>query len=105
MIYRVVIIAEPRKDLLRAAAFIRRDSPSAARRWLRQIRARMATLARNPRPCPFAPEAGTLGQPIRELLYGSGNRGTYRILFTMLDEFVVILRVRHGSMLPLMPEK
>ena len=105
MVYRVVNTAEAKADLLEAAAYIWRDSPSAARRWLKQIRARIATLASNPERCAFAREAESLDRPIRELLYGSGNRGTYRIIFTITDEFVVVIRVRHGSMLPLEPEE
>lgn len=49
----------------------------------------------------MAPESASFEEPIRELLYGSGNRGTYRILFVVLDGTVFVLHVRHGSMLPL----
>ncbi len=53
----------------------------------------------------MAPEAGSFDRPIRELLYGKRNLGTYRILFTVLDGKVLVLHVRHGSMLPVEPEK
>jgi phage-related protein len=42
---------------------------------------------------------------IRELFFGSGNRGTYRFLFAVIDESVYVLHVRHGSMLPLSPDE
>lgn len=38
---------------------------------------------------------------MRELLYGKGNRGTYRVLFVILSKAVFILHVRHGSRLAL----
>ncbi|HEY3740708.1 MAG TPA: type II toxin-antitoxin system RelE/ParE family toxin [Bryobacteraceae bacterium] len=101
--YRVVSTIEAENDLKRAAAYIRRDSPSAARRWLKQMRLHIQSLARHPERCPFAPEAESFGKPIRHLLCGSGNRGTYRVLFTIKDEFVAVFHVRHGSMLPLAP--
>jgi hypothetical protein len=44
-------------------------------------------------------------EPIREMLFGSGNRGTYRFLFIVADKTVYILHIRHGSMLPLKPEE
>ena len=62
------------------------------------------SLARNPERCKLAPEAEMFGGPIRELLFGGGNRGTYRVLFTITQNFVIVLRVRHGSMLPLTPD-
>ena len=51
----------------------------------------------------MAPESTSFDQPIRELLFGSGNRGTNRFLFVVFEEerSVNILHVRHGSMLPL----
>ena len=94
---------EAKADLRLSAAYIRGDSPAAARRWLVQIKTRIATLARLPNRCPLAPEAASFGEPIRELLFGSGNRGTYRILFIIDISAVEVLNVRHGSMLPLTP--
>ncbi len=51
----------------------------------------------------MAPESASFDLPIRELFFGSGNRGTYRFLFVVFDEekSVYILHVRHGSTLPL----
>jgi hypothetical protein len=37
------------------------------------------------------------------LLFGKGNRGTYRLLFIVADQSVYVLHVRHGSRLPLSP--
>ena len=89
------------KDLRVAAAYIRRDFPAAARRWYKQIKARIATLKYLPERCRIAPEGEHFGEPIRELLYGSGNRGTYRVLFYIVETRVDVIHVRHGSMLPL----
>jgi plasmid stabilization system protein ParE len=50
------------------------------------------------------PESREFDRPIRELFYGFGNRGTYRILFTIIDRTVFVLHVRHGSMQPLLTE-
>jgi len=59
---------------------------------------------RNPERASVAPENSAFDETILQLLYGKGNRGTYRILFTILDQKVFVLHVRHGSMLPLQPK-
>jgi hypothetical protein len=54
---------------------------------------------------PLAPESESFEEPIREILYGRGNRGTHRILFVILAKTVFVLHVRHGSMQTLEPEE
>jgi plasmid stabilization system protein ParE len=76
----------------------RRDSPEAAGRWAKGARRSIKALRRFPLRCPIAPESREFNYDIRELRYGSGNRGTYRILFTILEKTIFVLHVRHGSM-------
>ncbi len=104
MSYRVIITPEAEDDLREAYRFIRSNSPRAAREWIRGARKKVKSLARHPERAPLAPESVSFHEPIRELFYGSGNRGTYRILFTVLDNAVFILHVRHGSMDMLEPD-
>ena len=59
---------------------------------------KICSLSDNPQRARGAAESGAFDEPIRELLYGSANRGVYRILFTVLGRSVFILHVRHGSM-------
>src|SRR5580700_11493378 len=99
MTYRVIITPEAETDLRTAYRYIRSHAPHAARDRTRRARHSAKTLARNPARCPFAPESASFHEPIRELLFGSGSRGTYRFLFVVLDESVYILHARHGSML------
>ena len=81
MIYRVVITPEAETDLRSAYRYIRSYAPQAARDWIRRARQSTRSLARRPERCSLAPESASFDQPIRELLFGTGNRGTYRILF------------------------
>src|ERR1700687_5245417 len=103
MAYRVIVTPAAENDLRIAYRYIRRQSPRAARDWIRRAREIVRSLARHPVRCPLAPESASFDQPIRELFFGSGNRGTYRFLFVVFAEekAVYILHVRHGSMLPL----
>jgi len=103
MTYRVIVTPAAESDLRTAYRYIRSQAPRAARDWIRRARQSAKSLARRPERCPLAPESASFDLPIRELFFGSGNRGTYRFLFVVLDESVYILHVRHGSMLPLSP--
>ena len=101
MTYRVVVTPAAESDLRAAYRYIRNQAPLAARDWTRRARQSAKSLARHPERCPLAPESASFDLPIRELFFRSGNRGTYRFLFVVLDRSVYILHVRHGSMLPL----
>jgi plasmid stabilization system protein ParE len=103
MTYRVVITIEAETDLRAAYRYIRSYAPDATRNWIRRARQSARSLARRPERCPLAPESASFDQPIRELLFGTGNRGTYRFLFVLIDRSVYVVHVRHGSMLPLSP--
>ena len=106
MTFRVVITPEAEDDLRAAARYIRQSgAPEAARVWLAGARKRIQSLATSPERAHAAPESVSFAEPIRELIYGSGNRGVYRILFAIFDDTVFVLHVRHGSMLPLVPEE
>ena len=98
MIYRVIVTPNAEADLRQTYRFIRKDSPEAAVRWVKDARRSIKSLVRNPERCPMAPEAASLSETIRELLYGTGNRATYRILFVVDGARVYVLHVRHGSM-------
>jgi plasmid stabilization system protein ParE len=104
MTYQVVTTAEAQEGLRNIYRFLRRDSAEAAKRWVKGIRRSIRGLSRFPARCPVAPESLAFDCPIHELLYGSGNRGTYRILFTIIDRRVFVLHVRHGSMQPLLTD-
>jgi plasmid stabilization system protein ParE len=103
MTYRVIIAPAAENDLQTAYRYIRSQAPRAAREWIRRARRAAKTLTHHPERCSMAPESASFDQPIRELFFGSGNRGTYHFLFVVFEEekAVYILHVRHGSMLPL----
>ena len=103
MPYRVIVTPEAEVDLRMAYRYIRKHAPRPARDWIRRARQSVKTLSHHPERCPLAAESGSFDQPIRELLFGSGNRGTYRFLFVVIDKCVYILHVRHGSMRPMEP--
>lgn len=99
MAYRVVIIPRAENDLRASHKYIRKAAPEATRKWLKKMRQIIGNLKKFPERGRIAPESAALDEPIREVLYGRGNRGTYRILYSVTSDTVFVLHVRHGSRL------
>ena len=105
MTYRVIVTPNAEDELRAAYRYIRDRAPGAAHTRVKGARKKIKSLAHNAERAPLAPEAVSFEDPIREVFYGSGNRGTYRILFAVLGQQVYVLHVRHGSMLPVEPDQ
>lgn len=103
MTYRVVTSQRAEADARRAYLYLADQAPEAARRWYRGLRQAIESLATFPLRCAVAPEDPYFPEEIRHLLYGE-RRGTYRILFTVREQTVVVLAIRHGAQQPLTPE-
>ncbi|HEX4425560.1 MAG TPA: type II toxin-antitoxin system RelE/ParE family toxin [Terriglobales bacterium] len=101
MSYVVVLTPRAKGNLRTIHAYIFAEAPHAADDWLDRAELAVNSLGRHPERCPLAPESRSFGKPIRHLLFGVGNRGTYRVIFVIVDKLVYVLHVRHGSMLPL----
>jgi plasmid stabilization system protein ParE len=74
MTYRVIITPAAESDLRTTYYYIRRHAPGTARDWIRRARQSAKSLA--PERSPLAPESASFNESIRELFFGSGNRGT-----------------------------
>ncbi len=100
-----MVTPEAKADLRDIYRYIRDRAPRAATQWSVSTRANIKTLSHLPERCPLAPESIHFDVPIRQMLIGSGNRGTYRVLFVIVDKSVRVIHVRHGSTLPLGAEE
>jgi plasmid stabilization system protein ParE len=69
-------------------------------RWFRSLKEAVASLSTFPERCPLAPENREFPFEVRQLLYGRKPH-VYRILFTIEDDAVVVLHIRHGRRKPL----
>jgi len=96
MTYRVIIQPTAEAELDAAYRRIRARASAAAARWFNGIVEAINTLQEFPARCPLAPENGHFAEEIRQLLYGR-RRDRYRILFTIGEETVHVLHIRHGA--------
>ena len=64
-------------------------------RWFLALQDAIASLAEFPERCPLAPESAVFPFEVRHLLYGHKPH-VYRILFTIEDQTVYVLHIRHG---------
>jgi Plasmid stabilization system protein len=103
--YRVIVTPDAEDDLRTAYRYIHKSAPKSAREWIKGARRTIKSLAHHPERVPLAPESISFNEPIRQILYGGGNRGTYRMLFTIVAKTVFVLHIRHASMQARDPEE
>lgn len=96
---RARVVIEPRAaiEIAKHAAWIEsQGSPESALRWMDAIGAAIESLRSFPERCPLAPEDGTVGVELRQLLFAS-----HRALFVIEAGVVHVLYVRHSARGPL----
>jgi plasmid stabilization system protein ParE len=95
MKYQVVVTDQADTEAEGAYLWILERSPDGAAQWWNGLEVAILSLERMPTRCPFAPENDVFDEEIRQLLYGK-RQHRYRILFTVREQTVVILHIRHG---------
>jgi plasmid stabilization system protein ParE len=90
----VIITPNAAEDLTASWTYLRERNPSAADEWLAGIRDTILALGAMPEAYPIAPESRDFDLPIRRALYGNATR--WRIDYTVIDDAVQVLHVRHG---------
>ena len=95
----VRVVPEAESNIEEAYRYICQDSPERASRWRAGIEAAIQSLASYSLRYAVIHEESQAGREIREMLFG-----VYRIYYSVTDDAVTILTVRHGARLPLHPE-
>lgn len=94
--YRLIIQPPALDDLDQACQWIRERAPEAAARWFNGFVEALNSLTTSPERCSLAPENDAVEAEIRQLLYGRRS-GVYRALFTITENEVRILHIRHAA--------
>lgn len=80
-------------------------SAQQAARWYDEFLSAACSLETNPDRCAVAPENDRFAYEIRQLNFGIGHRkATHRIVYTIRQSEVVVLRVRHLAQQEIGPE-
>lgn len=97
MDYRVVITKPAKNDVFEIYQWLLDEvSSNKAGEWLIEIEEAIHSFSKMPYQCPLARENQFVNAGIRVLLHGK-NIGQYRILFTIEQNCVHVLHVRHAS--------
>lgn len=100
MTYRIIIEPTAEREIRSAVRWKTENaSPTVAARWYNGLIRKIDTLRRHPSRCPLAVENDKFDEEIRELLHGKGGKRTHRhrIIFTIREDAVHILYVRHTA--------
>ena len=100
MTYRIIIEPTAEREIRSAVRWkTEHASRTVAARWYDGLIAKIDTLRHRPTRCPLAPEDDKFPEEIRELFYGRGGKRAhkYRIIFTIRDDAVHVLYVRHTA--------
>jgi hypothetical protein len=79
------------------------NHPNLAEKWLWGISEAVTSLSKFPERCPISPESEAFDVVVRQLIHGK-KPSTYRILFSIQEEKVYILRVRSTRQQSLLDE-
>ena len=98
--HQVNILPSAERNISDAYEWIAERNPVAAIRWYNRLMQLILSLDTFPERAPLAPENKSLRRGIREIFHGQ-RQYKYRILFTVTENKVHVLHVRHGARLAL----
>jgi plasmid stabilization system protein ParE len=98
--WNVIVELPAQRDIAEAHLWLAGQAPEAADHWFDSIYDTIGSLEIFPERCPLAPETKSFNREIREIFHGR-RQYKYRILFTMSENEVHVLHVRHGARLAL----
>jgi plasmid stabilization system protein ParE len=95
MTHQVIVTNRAARDLEEAYQWYAERAPETAVGWYNGFLDALNRLGDNPERCPVAAETRKLSVEIRQLLYG--RRRSYRALFLVREQTVVVLHIRHTA--------
>ncbi len=93
MAFEIIITPSAKADIFEINAWLLENYPNIADKWLYGISQSVTSLNKFPERCPISPESIAFDEVVRQLIYGRKPH-VYRILFSIQNEKVYILRVR-----------
>lgn len=101
MTFRVEVTAEAQRDADTIYEWlVLQHAGETGFRWFSDLAKAISSLRNFPERCPIAPDISPFPFEVRQLLYGNRPH-LYRILFTIHDDTVFVLNIRHGRRQPM----
>jgi plasmid stabilization system protein ParE len=101
--FQVVITPSAKADIFEINTWFLENHPNLAEKWLWGISEAVTSLSKFPERCPISPESEAFDVVVRQLIHGK-KPYIYRILFSIQEEKVYILRVRSTRQQSLLDE-
>ena len=96
MEFKVKLTHNAKHEIDLAYLWLKQHNASYADKWFRDLMNTIATLQDKPKRCTLARENDAFPQEIRQLIFGK-SKNKYRIVFTILEDTVYILYLRHSA--------
>jgi plasmid stabilization system protein ParE len=96
MNYRVIIQPSAQAEMEEAYLWVHDHAPLRIAKWCNGLVEAILSLANHPQRCSLAPESDAFDEEINQLLFGK-RTNVYRILFTIQENTVSVLHVRHAA--------
>ena len=103
MLFQVIITPSAKADIFEANTWLLENYPDLADKWLWGMSEAITSLRKFPERCPISPESEAFDVVVRQLFYGRKPH-SYRILFSIQNEKIYILRVRSTKQKSLLDE-
>ena len=96
MKFEVRLTATAEQDIKQTYSYIAEHGPADPDSWKSDLEQKLASLESFPHRCSIAPENNHVDVTIRQAVFVN-----FRILFSVDEQIVNVLAVRHGARLPL----
>ena len=96
MAKRVVFTKRFSQHLKSICDYIALESPKNALTWLERLESKLERIGEFPEAHPLARENADHKIELRQMMFGKG-RNKYRVIFTVKENDVVVLDIRHGT--------
>ena len=100
MNFEVIITPSAKADIFENNTWLLEHHPDTAERWLWRIIECITSLSKMPARCPISDESSAFEVEVRHLFCGEKPH-VHRILFSIMETKVYILRVRSTKQKPL----
>ncbi len=103
MEFQIIITPSGKADIFGINTWLLENYENLAEKWIWGLSQTISSLSKFPERCPTIPESESFDVEVRQIIYGKKPH-TYRILFSIQNEKVYILRVRSTKQQGLLDE-